>query len=104
MTRQLSLPDATRIEVISGDAERVFVGRFPAGVSVHLQDEGRTVKVFAGQSQLAAAGALQELQDAVAAAFELAPQLLESTEYGGTLVDVIAGHLNNQGFARNREV
>lgn len=42
-----SEPKVTRVEVIDSTG-RVFVGHFEPGVEIALQDDGRTVKVFAG--------------------------------------------------------
>jgi hypothetical protein len=42
------LPDVTRVEVIDGTG-RAFVRYYDTpGVQVHVQDEGRTIKVFTG--------------------------------------------------------
>jgi hypothetical protein len=44
-------PDVTRVEVID-DRGRVFVAYYrTVGVEVHTQDDGRTIKVFAGEPQ-----------------------------------------------------
>ena len=48
--RRMLLPDVTRVEVIDNDG-RVFSARYSeGGVDVHLQDDERTIKVFAGES------------------------------------------------------
>jgi hypothetical protein len=44
-----SEPLVTRVEVIDSTG-RAFVGHFEPGVQIDLQDEGRTVKIFAGAS------------------------------------------------------
>lgn len=42
------LPKVTRVEVIDNTG-RAFVAHYASvGVTVHVQDDGRTVKVFAG--------------------------------------------------------
>lgn len=94
-----SFPAVTRIEVIDNSG-RAFTRRYDiAGADVSLQDEGRTLKVFAARgSDAGAQNALNvpsyvELQEAVAAALKDAPALLSNPEYGGTIVDVIAGRL-----------
>lgn len=45
---KLQLESVTRIEVIDATSGRTFVGYFDApGAEVHLQDQGRTIKIFA---------------------------------------------------------
>ena len=39
-------PNVTRIEVIDNSG-RVFGGRYTPGAEIHVQDDGRTIKVFA---------------------------------------------------------
>jgi hypothetical protein len=42
--------EVTRVEVIDSTG-RVFTARYPPGVVVQVQDDGRTLKVFAGKPQ-----------------------------------------------------
>ena len=97
MTNQLSLPLATRVEVIDHTG-RAFTRYYDlAGASVHVQDEGRTIKVFAEERQDARpVSPVSAVQRAVAEALEKSTDLLDNPEYGGTLVDIITDHL----FAR----
>lgn len=51
MTRNISLPLVTRVEVIDGTG-RAFTQRYEiAGATVSVQDEGRTIKVFVAEKQ-----------------------------------------------------
>lgn len=92
MTAVLSLPAATRVEVIDPYSGRAFLGQYDRGMSVHVQDGGRTVKVFADVLPAVddASGDLTHLQGVVASALAAAAELLDNPEYGGSLVDVIA--------------
>lgn len=44
---KFELPSVTRVEVI-GKNGRLFVGYFEEGAEAHMQDGGRTLKVFVG--------------------------------------------------------
>lgn len=48
--RSLVVPKATRVEIIDAEGRR-FVGHFVAGMSIEVQDQGRTIKVFAKEPQ-----------------------------------------------------
>lgn len=47
----VTYPQVTRIEVIDNEGRR-FVQYYSAGASAVLQDDGRTLKIFAGERQL----------------------------------------------------
>lgn len=42
------MPRVTRVEVIDRSG-RVYVAYYEPGIEVHVQDDGRTVKIFAGE-------------------------------------------------------
>lgn len=44
--KSLTVPKATRVEIIDAHG-RVFTGHYVAGMSIEVQDQGRTIKVFA---------------------------------------------------------
>jgi hypothetical protein len=48
MTKPIQMPRVTRVEVIDSTG-RVFVAYYEPGIEVHVQDDGRTVKIFAGE-------------------------------------------------------
>ena len=99
MTKELSLPLVTRVEVIDPIEGRAFTGRYgAAGASVHVQDEGRTIKVFAAETQPHDQDARVAIQDVVADALRDAPALLENPEYGGDVVDVVSDRLHAAGI------
>lgn len=96
MTRKLSLPAVTRVEVIDSTG-RAFTRHYDlAGASVSVQDDGRTVKVFASEPQPDGEDLFPKIQELVAEALREAPSLLDNPEYGGSLVDVISDHVYTQ--------
>ena len=98
MATALSLPHVTRVEVIDPNAQRAFVGYYEAGASVHVQDEGRTIKVFAGETQPDRAeveqAALNLMRDVIESALTKLPALLDNPGYGGDEVTAIADALH----------
>lgn len=48
MTKPIQMPRVTRVEVIDSTG-RAFVAYYEPGIEVHTQDDGRTVKIFAGE-------------------------------------------------------
>lgn len=93
MTRKLTLPDITRIEVIDGSG-RAFVRRYDtAGASVHVQDEGRTVKVFAAETQTADTAQhkppFTALRDAVNDSLNAAHEFLGEPATAGAALDAV---------------
>lgn len=93
MTNKLSLPHVTRVEVIDPTG-RAFSQRYSvAGASVAVQDEGRTLKVFAAETQEPAGSELptrEELTKVIMAAVDRGRELLDNPEYGGSIEDCIA--------------
>ena len=46
MTMPIQMPRVTRVEVIDSTG-RAFVAYYEPGIEVHVQDDGRTLKIFA---------------------------------------------------------
>jgi len=47
MTKPLQMHNVTRVEVIDSTG-RAFARHYEPGMEIHVQDEGRTIKIFAG--------------------------------------------------------
>ena len=93
MTRKLSLPQVTRVEVIDSSG-RAFTRRYDtAGASVHVQDDGATIKVFATESQEPAASGQKPpftaLRDAVSDGLNSAHEFLGEPATAGAALDAV---------------
>jgi len=106
MTNQLSLPLVTRVEVID-DTGQAFSRRYGfAGASVLVQDEGRTIKVFAEERQLRSSivddlPTREEMAAVIVAAVTRGRELINNPEYGGTVQDSVAYDVLE--YLRNRK-
>lgn len=48
MTKAITFPNATRVTVVGDDSVIAYerYGQWRGGVEIHIQDDGRTVKLF----------------------------------------------------------